>query len=101
MFDDQLFTPARARMYAGDTLVLYTDGISEAENDDGDEYGRARLQALIEQRGTGCPMQLVDACKQQLDGFRGRSERFDDETLLAIQYAPTALHGHDHRAAVV
>ncbi len=101
MFDDQLFTPARARMHAGDTLVLYTDGISEAENAAGDEYGLARLQTIIEQNGAGCPMQLVDACKQHLDGFRGRNERFDDETLLAIQYAPTALHEHSHRAAVV
>ncbi len=67
----------------------------------GDEYGLARLQTIIEQNGAGCPMQLVDACKQHLDGFRGRNERFDDETLLAIQYAPTALHEHSHRAAVV
>lgn len=101
MFDDQLFTPARARMYAGDTLVLYTDGISEAENDDGVEYGRARLQALIELHCGGCPNKLVDTCRQHLDGFRGRRERFDDETLLAIQYAPTARHEHNHRAAVV
>jgi hypothetical protein len=45
-------------------------------------------------------MVLVDACRQQLDGFRGRRERFDDETLLAIQYAPTALHEHSHRVAM-
>jgi hypothetical protein len=31
---------------------------------------------------------LIDACKQQLDQFRGRRERFDDETFLAMQYAP-------------
>ena len=31
---------------------------------------------------------MVDACKQQLAQFRGRRERFDDETFLAIQYAP-------------
>lgn len=101
MFDDQVFTPAKAHMHAGDTLVLYTDGISEAENVLGDEYGLARLQAIIQEYCAGCPNHLVDACKQQLDGFRGRKERFDDETLLAIQYAPTALHEHSLRAAVM
>jgi len=100
MFADQLFTPARARMHAGDTLVLYTDGISEAENDDGDEYGLARLQTIVEEYGAKCPMQLVDACKQNLDGFRGHRERFDDETLLAIQYAPTVHHQHSSHAVV-
>ena len=100
MFDNQIFIPAKARMQAGDTLVLYTDGISEAENADGVEYGLARLQAVIEMHGSGCPNKLVDACKEQLDGFRGRSERFDDETLLAIQYAPAAHLEHSHHAVV-
>jgi len=100
MFEDQVFTPAKARMHVGDTLVLYTDGISEAENDGGDEYGVARLRALIEMHCSGCPNKLVDACKQQLDGFRGSKDRFDDETLLAIQYAPAAHH-HASQHAVV
>jgi phosphoserine phosphatase RsbU/P len=100
MFDDQLFTPARARLHPGDTLVLYTDGISEAENDDGVEYGRVRLQAIIEMNCGGRANQLVNACKQQLDGFRGRRERFDDETLLAMQYAPAAQPEPSRRIAV-
>jgi sigma-B regulation protein RsbU (phosphoserine phosphatase) len=92
VFDNEKFTPAKARMQPGDTLVLYTDGISEAENDGGDEYGTERLQRLIEENGLGCPMKFVDAFKKHLDGFRGGRERFDDETLLAIQYAPAAAH---------
>jgi serine phosphatase RsbU (regulator of sigma subunit) len=35
-----------------------------------------------------CPSKLVQACKQRLAAFRGAEERADDETLLAIQYAP-------------
>jgi len=100
MFEDQVFTPAKSRMHVGETLVLYTDGISEAENDGGDEYGIARLQALIEVHCGGCPTKLVDACRQHLDAFRGSRERFDDETLLAIQYAPAAHHQHSQHAVV-
>lgn len=68
--------------------MLYTDGISEAENDGGDEYGVERLQRVVEDYRLGCPLKLIGACKQQLNEFRGTQERFDDETLLAIQYAP-------------
>jgi phosphoserine phosphatase RsbU/P len=39
VFDDQEFRGAKSRLSAGDMLVLYTDGISEAENSGGDEYG--------------------------------------------------------------
>jgi sigma-B regulation protein RsbU (phosphoserine phosphatase) len=90
VFDGQQFSAAKAQLAPGDTLVLYTDGISEAENDGGDEYGVERLQRVVEQYCPGCPVDLVDACKRHLGQFRGRRERFDDETLLAIQYAPAA-----------
>ncbi len=99
MFDDQQFIAVQARLLPGDTLVLYTDGISEAENEGGDEYGVERLQRIIEEYQLGCPAQLVGACKQRLDQFRGRRERFDDETLLAIQYAP-AMVQHIQTAVV-
>ncbi len=88
LFDDQQFPSRKEKLHAGDTLVLYTDGISEAENDGGDEYGIDRLRALVELHCSGCPVQLIDAFKNHLNDFRGQRERFDDETLLAIQYAP-------------
>jgi phosphoserine phosphatase RsbU/P len=88
VFDDQEFHGAKSRLSAGDMLVLYTDGISEAENDGGDEYGMERLRKVIEKHWLGCPMQLIGACKDHLNEFRGLRERFDDETLLAMQYTP-------------
>jgi sigma-B regulation protein RsbU (phosphoserine phosphatase) len=88
VFDDQSFAVAQASLRPGDTVVLFTDGICEAENEDGEEYGVAQLRTQIEQHCSGCANKLVEACKQHLEGFRGRRERSDDETLLAVQYAP-------------
>lgn len=70
--------------------MLDTDGISEAENDNGDEYGAERLRSFLEEQRMCCPIDLVSACKQHVAAFRGARERADDETLLAIQYAPAA-----------
>jgi sigma-B regulation protein RsbU (phosphoserine phosphatase) len=89
-FSDDTVSVAKARMLPGETLVLYTDGISEAENERGDEYSSERLRSFIEEQRLCCPTELVNACKQQVDAFRGTRERADDETLLAIQYAPAA-----------
>ncbi len=92
-------------MSPGDTVVLYTDGVSEASNADGTEYGVEALRRLIaEQSPSFCPAALVKACKQRLAEFRGAEDRADDETLLAIQYAPGATRSAESarsEAAVV
>ena len=88
IFDDQTFTAAKQNLRAGDTVVLYTDGISEAEDDGGSEYGIERLRQVVDGHCSGCTEILIEACKKNLEQFRGGRERFDDETLLAIQYAP-------------
>ena len=89
-FSDDRVEVVRTSMAPGDTVVLYTDGISEAENEAGDEYSTERLRRLIAEKHLCCPTELVNACKQHVAAFRGSRERADDETLLAIQYSPTA-----------
>lgn len=88
MFCDQEFTASRARLSPGDTLVLYTDGISESLNEADEEYGTQNLRALLKEHGLNCPTKLIEACRLHVEQFRGGRERFDDETLLAIQYSP-------------
>jgi sigma-B regulation protein RsbU (phosphoserine phosphatase) len=72
----------------GDTLVLYTDGFSEAQNASGEEFGLQQLREFINAKKLREPCEVVRNCRQLLDGFRGDVERFDDETLLAIRFAP-------------
>ncbi len=91
LFDGQQPDLVTTRLSSRDTLVLYTDGISEAENDGGSEYGEERLRQLIAEYRMKCPLEMVDACKKHLGEFRGRCERADDETLLVLQYAPAAV----------
>jgi sigma-B regulation protein RsbU (phosphoserine phosphatase) len=88
MFCDQHFTVAKSRLLPGDMLVLYTDGISEAQNHRGEEYGVQSLQSLIDGPENPCPELLVRACREHVDAFRAGRERADDETLLVIQYQP-------------
>lgn len=90
MFGNQEFAARRALLAPGDTLVLYTDGVSEAQNPAGEEYGVDAIRRLVEQQALNCPEKLVHAYREDLQLFRGNGERRDDETLLAIQYTPTA-----------
>lgn len=98
-FSDDKVDVVRTVLSPGDTVVLYTDGVSEASNRAGEEYGVDALRKLIAEQGqVCCPVELVKACKQRLAAFRGAEERADDETLLAVQYMPGATQS---KAAMV
>ena len=89
MFTDQQFKSTMHKLELGDTLVLFTDGVSEAQDASGAEYGVSQLQALIQECVNRCPEELVKCIQERLETFRGATERADDETLLALQFAGT------------
>ncbi len=74
----------------GNALVLYTDGVTEAQSRDGVLFGQGRLQAVIEtQRGAGgakeIPAQsLQEAVLGAVHEFVGDAPRFDDLTLMVV-----------------
>jgi sigma-B regulation protein RsbU (phosphoserine phosphatase) len=86
LFSDQQFPAASVDLLPGDMVVLFTDGVSEARDQGGAEYGVAKLQTLIEEGRFTCPEKIIEACRDCLQDFRGSAERTDDETLLAIQF---------------
>jgi sigma-B regulation protein RsbU (phosphoserine phosphatase) len=76
-------------MQPGDTLVLYTDGITEAENAEDEEYGLDRLIEICRKNCTLPVVELARAIEQDLDAFvRGRPYA-DDRTLVFIRREDT------------
>ncbi len=70
----------------GTALYLYTDGITEAENASGQQFGRERLeQKLAEMNGAG-PQGLMDDILFDLREFTGDAKQFDDITCMAVQF---------------
>jgi phosphoserine phosphatase RsbU/P len=67
---------------AGSCAVLYSDGITEAEDIDGNELGNERLEALIEQH-VGCSADVIrDQIAALVDAFVGEAPQKDDETIV-------------------
>jgi sigma-B regulation protein RsbU (phosphoserine phosphatase) len=77
-------------MSEGDVLVLYTDGLVEAVNRNGEEYGEGRLASVLDNRRGQPPAALIRSCLQDLDAFRGGEPCRDDLTVMAIQRASAA-----------
>jgi sigma-B regulation protein RsbU (phosphoserine phosphatase) len=67
-----------------DLIVLYTDGITDARNETGQELGREQLLEWTRQAPVDSPRALGEDLLQRLALFRGNI-RNDDETLLVLQ----------------
>jgi sigma-B regulation protein RsbU (phosphoserine phosphatase) len=71
-------------MNKGNTLFLYTDGLSESLDGDGNEYGPDRLSQLLNDNHHLSPESIVSLCRQELRNFSNGSAPRDDLTLMAI-----------------
>ena len=72
------------RLAAGDFLLLYTDGITEARNGDGELFGLERLDAVVAEC-TGGARELVEMVLAAVDRFTGARPPTDDRTLLVAR----------------
>lgn len=79
------YRECREQLTEGDLLVVYTDGVTEAMNAEGDEYGEDRLVAAIRAEWHRPATALRDAILEDLDGFVGAAERHDDVTLVVAR----------------
>lgn len=75
----------------GDTIILYTDGITEALNEDLDEFGMERLQlaalAVAQQPAADIVSHITDSIRDHT----GQASQFDDMTLIVIKRQDVAL----------
>jgi sigma-B regulation protein RsbU (phosphoserine phosphatase) len=84
MFEGSTYDAHRARLEPGDALVLYSDGITEAENTAGREFDEAGLSATIIAAGTHEPEQLGRAVLAAVDEHAGDARLGDDLTVLVL-----------------
>jgi sigma-B regulation protein RsbU (phosphoserine phosphatase) len=75
----------RVSLAAGDTLFLYTDGLTEASDRDRVEYGPERLSRLLHKNRGLAPDHLAAACLRELAGFQAGSPRGDDLTIMVVR----------------
>ncbi len=73
------------RFGRGDLLVLYTDGVTEAESEEGDMFGADRLAQFLRDHCTEPLDMLIGSLLAQVRLFSGRPEFADDSTVMAIR----------------
>jgi sigma-B regulation protein RsbU (phosphoserine phosphatase) len=83
---DVIYEEASVSLAPGDTLFLYTDGITEARNDQDEEFGEERLFKLLQEMRRFPPDQLLESVFLEADRFAaGELLQQDDTTLVALR----------------
>lgn len=74
------------RLEPGDRLVLYTDGVTEAQSDTGEFFGRKRLREAVQCAGSAPCRELHARIQQAVLDFTAGAEQADDLTLVVVEY---------------
>ncbi len=69
----------------GDVFVLYTDGVTEAMDGDGELFGDSRLRAIVEEHGHLRSAELRERILREVEAFVGEADQHDDLTLILIK----------------
>ncbi|PPK76492.1 PAS domain S-box-containing protein [Methylobacter tundripaludum] len=78
-----VFEEKTTTLSQGDLILLYTDGLTEAENADGEFFGLKRVNDILVQHALKSPQAIIEALLEQLKQFC-RSESFNDDITLMI-----------------
>lgn len=69
----------------GDVLLLYTDGLTEASNGSGEQFGDDRLDELIKQNAHLPAAEVIQSLRQEVSVFNGNRRLEDDITIIALK----------------
>lgn len=83
----------RTHMDYNDMLFLYTDGLTEAENTEHEQFGEQRMQDSLSDIGDRLvgPREIVAEMKRRVETFVDGAEQSDDLTMLCVRYQTPAL----------
>jgi sigma-B regulation protein RsbU (phosphoserine phosphatase) len=87
MFDQAEYQELELKLGPGDSVVFYTDGLSEARDPRGEEFGMERLQEVIEKNFNLPVKKLVEKTFSQIEKFTLDTRRHDDQTAVALKVA--------------
>lgn len=83
--EETKYRQAELYLEPGDTLYLYTDGVTEATNKYGKLYGEERLKVILDGAAGQSFHEMLVKVKADIDEFVGTAPQFDDITMLAIK----------------
>ena len=88
MLEAAMYGVEETKLGAGDKLILFSDGLTEAENQDGEMFGTTALNQTVEAHAASSAPVLHAALEKALIEFTESSVLADDVTILVVEYRP-------------
>jgi len=85
--EDAFVTDETITLNRGDSITLYTDGVTEARDEKGDFYGEQRFLDVCNSKEYTCLLEMHHNIKDNLNMFTGKAEQSDDITILSLRYS--------------
>ena len=85
LFPEMTYKEDCVAVESGDVLLAFTDGVTEALNEEGEEYGEERLQGLLRLVGGGSVGEMEEAIAVTMREWMGTAEQYDDLTYVILK----------------
>jgi serine phosphatase RsbU (regulator of sigma subunit) len=85
LFDRGTFDMGEEQVVPGDVLVMFSDGVTEAENNEGEEFGDDRLAACLKGVRSRSATETLETIQRDLSAFCGTAAPRDDVTLMVVK----------------
>jgi sigma-B regulation protein RsbU (phosphoserine phosphatase) len=86
MFEMAPYTGDQIKLKPGDIMMLYSDGVTEAQNLAAEEFGEARLVEVMERYSRGTADVILEQTINAVKEFAHGAEQYDDVTALVVKY---------------
>jgi sigma-B regulation protein RsbU (phosphoserine phosphatase) len=85
-FEHATFEDDTQQLWPGDVLVAYSDGVTEARDSSGDEFGEERLLSCVQVNCTRSPVEIMESLLSSVHQFSAGTAQSDDITMLVLRY---------------
>ncbi len=96
---DTKYKEYRIQTEPGDIVFVYTDGVIEAENAEGEQFGIDRTIRALNMASSENPEEILKKAHKAVDDFVREAPQFDDMTMLCIKYLGSAVDEHSGESA--
>jgi sigma-B regulation protein RsbU (phosphoserine phosphatase) len=86
LLENAMFRESEIRLEDGMKLMLFTDGLTEAQNAEGDEIGVPRIMDFLQERNPQSIREMIDISLAGIHQFTGSTEQDDDICLLGVEF---------------
>jgi predicted ester cyclase len=85
-FEHATFDEDTQQLWPGDVLVAYSDGVTEARDSSGEEFGEERLLSCVQANCTRSPVDIMECLLSTVHQFSAGTAQSDDLTMLVLRY---------------